>query len=752
MYTPQMRTSSRRSVPPSLAAIIPALVTVLLTFTACEEPVSPPSLPVSGDPSFAGKTVPDQDYTLRVPLGELTLPEASGGDGSLTYSLTPTVPGLAFNSSTRTLSGAPNVVNTYHMTYRAQDADGDDVSLTFAVTVSAPVFGLEFVPDDTYESMPVLDEPFSSEQYGSTLPSKVDLSNYAPPAGNQGTQSSCVGFAVAYLKNIQERMERNWSFSNPAHLMSPAFIYNQINGRMDGGANIGKALELVKDQGVSSLATMPYNYKDYYTWPSSTAITEAAAYKLHNYSRIRLNRKSQSNHPYFGIITRDDWLWVFKRHLVDKRPLVVGTLIYSDFYYFRKDSNRQPSVEKNPYYDKIDLDTGKGPGNHAILIVGYDDDQYGGAFKYLNSYGSKYGYDGYGWMTYKLAEQVIKSAYYAVDVVERPRRDVPPNTDPSFGVQTIGDQTYMEGTPISALRLPEAAGGNNPLVYDLTPTVPGLRFDPGTRQLTGTPTNAGTFNMMYMVSDVDGDTISLSFTITIRVAESVGDDHGNSRVTATRVTTGSTTHGVLTVGDVDYFRVTVSESGTLTAGTISAVDTYGIIEDARGKILAIDDDGGQINGDFIVLSSVNPGTYYVRVEGWDEYESGRYELAVGFVPSDHNGSVVFWTSADDGGGPINVFVEGQFVGTLTDFRSRVPSDCEASDDGSRVTVNLPPGEYQYLAEDNLGYWDGSIQIESGDCRKVELLGFGETVHIDPSEELTMSVVRSGESSSSEGGR
>ena len=741
-----MRPPTTKVISTRQAATVVAVVTFLLTFAACQEAVSPPPPVVSGGLSFAGTTVPNQDYTLGIPIRELTLPEASGGDGSLTYSLTPSVPGLAFNSGTRTLSGTPNVVDTYQMTYRAQDADGDRASLTFAVTVSAPALGLRFLPDETYEAMPVLDEPFSAEQYGSTLPSKVDLSHYAPPAAHQGNQSSCVGFAVAYLKNIQEYKERNWSLSNPAHLMSPAFIYNQINHGHDGGSFIGDALALVKEQGVASLATMPYDDGDFRTYPSTRARTEAAAYKVSTFSRIVLHRKSTSNDPHEGIITRHNWEWVFKRHLVAERPIVIGAILYQDYWYFENGSTGSPWVETNASYDRIYGDV---KGAHAVLIVGYDDDRYGvGAFKYLNSWGREYGYDGYGWMTYDVARRVIQQAYYAVDVVERSEPHVPVNTDPSFGVQTIGDQTYMVGTPISTLRLPEATGGNNPLSYGLTPTVPGLRFAPGTRQLTGTPTNAGTFNMRYTVSDVDGDSTSLSFTI--RVDEPIDDDHGDSRSTATGVTAGSTTHGELTAGDIDYFRVTVSGSGTLTARTISAVDTYGSLEDDRGNYLGIDDDSGGNAGDFLLRSPVTSGTYYVRVQGFDRSVAGRYELAVGFVPSDDQGSVVFWTS-DDTGGPKYISVEDYgFAGTLTQYRSSAPSDCETSD-GSQVTVRLSPGEYWYYAEDDEGYWHGSIRIESGTCKKLELSGFGATMQMGQSEGLTMSrVVR--KSSSSEGGR
>ena len=94
---------------------------------------------------------------------------------------------------------------------------------------------------------------------------------------------------------------------------------------------------------------------------------------------------------------------------------------------------------------------------------------------------------------------------------------VTPDTSPAFPTTgTPGDQTYTVGTAISTLALPTATGGDGTLAYSLSPAVPGLSFDTTTRQLTGTPTTAGTHAMTYTVTDADGDSDSLSFTITVQ--------------------------------------------------------------------------------------------------------------------------------------------------------------------------------------------------------------------------------------------
>ena len=87
-------------------------------------------------PVFAADVGPgDQIYTLGTAIATLTLPEASGGDGMLIYSLSPVVPGLTFNPATRQLSGTPIAVGARIMTYSATDDDGDAASLSFSINV-----------------------------------------------------------------------------------------------------------------------------------------------------------------------------------------------------------------------------------------------------------------------------------------------------------------------------------------------------------------------------------------------------------------------------------------------------------------------------------------------------------------------------------------------------------------------------------------------------------------------------------------
>lgn len=115
--------------------------------------------PGDSAPAFGQSGIPDKVYDRgRVIDGE-TLPAATGGDGELTYTLSPDLPaGLSFDAATRLLSGTPSVAQPATLyTYTVTDSDTEDpdsASLTFTITVEAvasvsiEVAGMEVDEDD----------------------------------------------------------------------------------------------------------------------------------------------------------------------------------------------------------------------------------------------------------------------------------------------------------------------------------------------------------------------------------------------------------------------------------------------------------------------------------------------------------------------------------------------------------------------------------------------------------------------------
>ncbi len=99
--------------------------------------------PVEADvaPSFGSETIAAQTWTVGTEV-DVTLPAATGGNGTVSYALTPALPnGVSLDATTRKVSGTPTAVaSAATYTWRASDsdsntADTDTATLTFSVTV-----------------------------------------------------------------------------------------------------------------------------------------------------------------------------------------------------------------------------------------------------------------------------------------------------------------------------------------------------------------------------------------------------------------------------------------------------------------------------------------------------------------------------------------------------------------------------------------------------------------------------------------
>lgn len=92
-------------------------------------------------------------------------------------------------------------------------------------------------------------------------------------------------------------------------------------------------------------------------------------------------------------------------------------------------------------------------------------------------------------------------------------------------------------------------------------------------------------------------------------------------------------------GEEDLYRITVTESGTLTIYSTDVTDTYGTLLDSAWNKLASNDDGGPVTN-FRISHSVSAGTYYVQVRHYSTTGTGNYQITSNFyaVSSDGGGS------------------------------------------------------------------------------------------------------------------
>ena len=194
------------------------------------------------------------------------------------------------------------------------------------------------------------------------LPASVDM-RAEFISRSQGSQASCVGFAVSAL------------FGNA----SPAFIYNQrttSNCKRDAGMSLYNALAIVASKGDCVEALMPYITNDICTQPSDAAFADALTRKVNSYSVLWGTQ---------GTAALDG----ARSYLAAGTPVLVAVPVYQSFY---TDANETIGVhaESERYY-----------GGHAMLLVGYD----AGGFWALNSWGPDWGHDGFAYLSNEFVQQ-----------------------------------------------------------------------------------------------------------------------------------------------------------------------------------------------------------------------------------------------------------------------------------------------------------------------------------------------------------
>ena len=148
----------------------------------------------TGDAPTFGSTITPQSYTQNMQIPELTLPQATGGDGMLRYTLDGTLPaGLSYDSTNRKITGTPTgtqAATTY--TWKATDTDGDSASLTFTIAVTAanraPAFGSASYKFNLAENADGSTTPVSVGTVSATDPDTGDTVSYSITAGNTGSK------------------------------------------------------------------------------------------------------------------------------------------------------------------------------------------------------------------------------------------------------------------------------------------------------------------------------------------------------------------------------------------------------------------------------------------------------------------------------------------------------------------------------------------------------------------------------------
>jgi len=256
------------------------------------------------------------------------------------------------------------------------------------------------------------------------LPSNYSLKGYCPTPKSQGQQPSCVGWASGYgARTIAYAIKNNWK-NNTAKInqntFSPSFIYNIIKGKNDNacqrGSYIESAMKLMNLYGVLKLSDFPYTDKSCKTGPSKYGLELAKKNKILTFERL-----AKWDHPY-------NLVGKVKKAIANKNPVVIGMQVSKTFYRVKGAWNG--------------VQIGK-PGGHAMVVIGYDDNKYGGAFEIMNSWGNNWGNNGFIWVPYSAFKKNVKTAFVLVDKEGSPNVDNDNNNNNNYSKKLAGTLTLM---------------------------------------------------------------------------------------------------------------------------------------------------------------------------------------------------------------------------------------------------------------------------------------------------------------------
>ncbi len=241
------------------------------------------------------------------------------------------------------------------------------------------------VDDEDMANIPEDITPFDDEGGGTTLQTKVDLSNKFPPIGDQGQYGTCVAWSVGYnLKTALNAIEKGWSSTNLAsssNQTSPKDLWMAIpsgsKGANCGGTNFEPAMDALISSGAASLADVPYSNMG----SCSGSKVGNSNNKLANYRKIASDSDKSS-------LTPEN----FKGYLNSGRPIAIGARLGDNFMTWNSSS-----VISTDTYNGKDMQH----AYHAMVLVGYDDNKgTRGAFRVRNSWGSSWGDGGSIWVDY----------------------------------------------------------------------------------------------------------------------------------------------------------------------------------------------------------------------------------------------------------------------------------------------------------------------------------------------------------------
>ena len=527
-----------------------------------------------GDPNLTptAPSVPGYTAKQNSPFS-LQLPEGSGGDAPLTYDATPLPAGLSFNTTTRTIAGTPTETGTTSVRYTVTDSDGDSASVDFNITV-AP---------DLKPSLPSITDyaakqnsPFSQqlpEGSGGVAPPTYDatplpagLSFDAATRTIAGTPTDPGATTVRYTVTDSDGDSAYVDFTiTVAPDLKPSL--SSITGYT---AKQNTPFSRQLPEGSGGDAPLSYDATPLPAGLSFIAATRTIAGTPTDTGATTVRYTVTDSD---GDSAYVDFTITVSPDLTPTAPSVPGYTAKQNTPFSRQ--LPEGSGGDAPLsYDATPLPAGLSFIAATRTIAGTPTDT------------------GATTVRYTVTDSDGDSAYVDFTITVSP--DLTP-TAPS-----VPGYTAKQNSPFSR-QLPEGSGGDAPLTYDATPLPAGLSFDATTRTIAGTPTEPGPYAVRYTVTDSDGDSDFVNFTITVAAnqlptLETISDKHAKlTKPFALQLPEGTGGEGTLnyTATDLPPGLTFITSTRTIT-GTPTTAGQYPV------TYTAADEDNDQAQRTFAI--------------------------------------------------------------------------------------------------------------------------------------------------------
>jgi hypothetical protein len=259
---------------------------------------------------------------------------------------------------------------------------------------------------------------FTSLGFSDDIPSAYSLKQFAPIPKNQGLYGNCTGWASTYgglTIAFAKKFGITDKYKNTALAFDPFFTYNQIKNPDDvnceRGSQIYNALANFRIHGAKRFYLPEF---DCGVPVDEITLANAKEYKIKSFKRLFEFPEDMDydNWPKSLFETKIDKATNVKRALGNGYTVIVATYLTESFFGLYGTDFYSPTAEERLDLVKATSDKDGNPYGHAMCIVGYDDNKYGGAFEVMNSWGTEWGDQGFFWIKYEDLDLLAFNTWY----------------------------------------------------------------------------------------------------------------------------------------------------------------------------------------------------------------------------------------------------------------------------------------------------------------------------------------------------